>query len=126
MNHHNLYFIANEMVLKLNVIFETYDKIVKSNAEFHDFNFVINVKDKKKSFETFYARFNAIIVSLNYTNILKIFNLKRLINTRLRYRISNENYISFRDFIAHLRYIVVNLKIIDKTFSNKNNKSEND
>ena len=61
-------------------MFEIYNKLIKSNVEFHNSNFNINVKNKKKSFEIFYARFNAIIVFLNYINILKIFNLKRLIN----------------------------------------------
>ena len=54
-----------------------------------------------------------------------MFNLKRLINTRLRYRIFNKNFISFRDIIARLYYVVVNLKIIDKALSNKNNKFKN-
>ena len=80
-NHHNFYFITNEMILKLNVIFKMYDKIIKSNVEFYDFNFAISVKDKKKYFKTFYARFSAVIAFLDYINILKIFNLKRLINT---------------------------------------------
>ena len=55
-----------------------------------------------------------------------MFNLKRLINTRLRYRIFNENFISFRNIIVYLRYIVANLKIINNIFSNKDNKFEND
>ena len=114
------------MILKLNIMFETYDKVAKSNVEFYDFNFVMNIKDKKKFFEIFYTRFNAAIVSLNYINILKMFNLKRLINTRLKYRIFNENYILFQDLIAHLRYIAANLKIINKTFLNKNNKFKGD
>ena len=86
----------------------------------------MSVKNKKKSFEIFYARFNTIIAFLNYINILKIFNLKRLINTRLKYRIFNENFISFRDIIARLRYIVTNLKIINNALSNKNNKFKDD
>ena len=61
-------------------MFEIYDKVIKSDAEFYDLNFVMNVKDKKKSFETFYVRFSVIIVLLNYLNTLKMFNLKRLIN----------------------------------------------
>ena len=81
MIYHNFYFIINEIIKKLKSIFETYNKFIKSNIELHDSNFDINVKDKKKSFEIFYARFNAIIAFLNYTNILKMFNLKRLINT---------------------------------------------
>ena len=52
-------------------MFEIYNKLVKSNVEFHNSNFDINVKNKKKSFKTFYARFNTIIASLNYINISK-------------------------------------------------------
>ena len=55
-----------------------------------------------------------------------MFNLKRLINTRLRYRIFNESFISFRDMIARLRHIIADLKIIDNAFSNKDNKFESD
>ena len=79
-NHYNFYFIVNEIILKLNVMFETYDKVVKSDIEFYDLNFAMSVKDKKRVFKTFYIRFNAIIAFLNYMNILKMFNLKRLIN----------------------------------------------
>ena len=82
-------------------------------------------KDKKKIFEIFYARFSAAITFLNYFDILKILNLKRLINTHLRYRISNENFITFAELIARLRYIVTNLKIIDKV-NLKENKIEDD
>ena len=114
------------MIKKLKDMFKIYDKLVKSDVELYDSNFDMNVKDKKKFFEIFYVRFNAIIASLNYTNILKMFNLKRLINIRLRYRIFGESFISFRDMIARLRYIIINLKIINNAFSNKDNKSEND
>ena len=75
-NHDILYLIVNKMIMKLNIIFKIYDKIVKLNIKFYDFHFVINSKDKKKIFEIFYTRFNAIIAFLNYLNILKIFNLK--------------------------------------------------
>ena len=124
--YYNSYFTINEIIKKLKSIFEIYDKFIKSNVELYDSNFDINVKNKKKSFETFYARFNIIIAFLNYINILKMFNLKRLINIRLKYRISNESFISFRNMIARLRYIVANLKIIDNTLLNKNNKFKND
>ena len=107
-------------------MFKIYDKLIKSNIEFHDSNFDINVKNKKKSFEIFYAHLNIIIAFLNYINTLKIFNLKRLINIRLRYRVFNENFILFRDIIVRLRYIAANLKIIDNTLLNKNNKFKND
>ena len=113
------------MIKKLKNMFKIYDKLIKLNVKFHNSNFDISVKNKKRFFEIFYARFNAIIAFLNYINTLKIFNLKRLINTRLKYRIFNESFISFRDIIVYLRYIVVNLKIINNVFSNKNNKFKN-
>ena len=126
MIYHNSYFTIDEIVKKLKDMFKIYDKFVKLNIELYNSNFDMNIKNKKKSFETFYARFSAIIALLNYTNILKMFNLKRLINTRLRYQISNKNFISFRDMITRLRYIAADLKTIDNTFSNKDNKFEND
>ena len=120
--YYNFYFTINEIIKKLKNVFKIYDKLIKLNIELYNSNFDMNVKNKKKFFEIFYARFNAIIAFLNYINILKMFNLKRLINTRLKYRIFNESFISFRNMIARLCYIVVNLKIIDNAFSNKNNK----
>ena len=107
-------------------MFKTYNKFVKSDIELYNSNFDMNIKNKKKSFEIFYARFNVIIAFLNYINTLKMFNLKRLINTRLKYRISDESFISFRDMITRLRYIVINLKVINNVFLNKNNKFKGD
>ena len=75
-NYYNFYFTINEIIVKLNIIFEIYNKVVKSDIKFYNFNFVINVKNKKKIFEIFYAYFNAVIAFLNYLNILKMFNLK--------------------------------------------------
>ena len=49
-----------------------------------------------------------------------MFNLKYLINTRLKYRILNKNFVAFKNFIVRLRYIVVNFEIINNVFSNKN------
>ena len=88
--------------------------MIKSDAKFYNLNFVMRGKDKKKIFEIFYTRFSAAIAFLNYLNILKIFNLKRLISTRLRYRISNKNFITFAKLIARLRHIAANLKVINK------------
>ena len=109
--------------MKLHFMFEIYDKMIKSDAKFHKFNFIMKDKDKKEIFEIFNTRFNATIIFLNYSNILKIFNLKRLISTRLRYRISNKNFITFAELIVRLRYIIANLKIIDK-INLKENKIE--
>ena len=115
-NYYNLYFTINEIIVKLKNMFKIYNKFIKLNIRFYNFNFKISIKDKKRFFEFFYIRFNAIIVFLNYLNILKMFNLKRLINTRLKYRIFNESFISFRDIIARLYYIVINLKLLTMHF----------
>ena len=80
MNYYNFYFIVEKIIIELNNIFETYNKIVKLNIKFYIVDFVISVKNKKKFFEIFYIHFNIIIVLLNYSNIFKIFNLKCLIN----------------------------------------------
>ena len=47
----------------------------------------MKVIDKKESFKDFYARFSIAIASLEFINIYKIFNLKRLISIYLKYRI---------------------------------------
>ena len=79
-SYHNLYSIIEKIVTKLNIIFKIYNKVIKLDIKFYNLNFIMSVKDKKKFFEIFYICFNAIIISLNYLNILKIFNLKQLIN----------------------------------------------
>ena len=78
--YHNSYFTINEIIKKLKDIFEIYNKFIKLNVKLYNSNFDMNVKNKKKSFEIIYVRFNAVIAFLNYINILKMFNLKRLIN----------------------------------------------
>ena len=126
MSHYNPYSTADKIIVKLDVMFGTYDKVAKSDVELYDPNFGMRVKEKKETFEAFYARFSAAIALLNYSDTLKISNLKRLINTRLRYRISGESFSTFRELVARLRYIVVDFEVIDKANSNKdkNNKIE--
>ena len=101
------------MIFKLNAIFKIYDKVVKSNIQLYNFDFDISIYNKREIFKSFYARFITIIAFLNYSNILKICNLKRLIVIRLKYRVLKENFF-YRNFIVYLRYIIANLKIIDK------------
>ena len=100
-------------------MFGTYDKVVKLDVLLYNLNFDIRILEKKETFKIFYIRFSVVIASLNLFDIYKIFNLKRIIFTRLRYRISGENYSFFRDLIARLRHIVVDLKTIDKIASLK-------
>ena len=107
----------------MHFIFEIYDKIIKLDTKLYNLSFIIYNRDKKKTFEIFYTRFNIIIASLNYLDILKIFNLKRLISIRLRYRISSKSFIIFAELIIYLCYVVANLKVIDKV-NFKENKIE--
>lgn len=119
MSHYNPYSTADEMIVELDAMFGTYDKVAKSDAELHDPNFGMGVKEKKETFEAFYARFSAAIAPLDYSDTLKISNLKRLINTRLRYRISGESFSTFRELVARLRHIAADFEAIDKANPNK-------
>ena len=83
------------MITKLDAIFGIYNKVDKLNIELYNPNFAIDIKDKKESFEIFYIRFSAAIALLNYLDILKISNLKRLVSARLRYRILDKNFSLF-------------------------------
>ena len=75
------------MIIELDNIFETYDKISKSNIQLNDLKFGMSIIDKKKSFETFYTRFSAVITSLKFFDVIKISNLTRLIFNRLKYKL---------------------------------------
>ena len=43
----------------------------------------MKLNNKNEFFKTFYIRFNAIVILLKFIEIFKIFNLTRLILTRL-------------------------------------------
>lgn len=113
--HQNPYVTAEEMVEELDAMFGTYDKVAKSDALLHDPSFGMGIVDKKETFETFYARFSAAIAPLDLPDTYKMSNLKRTISTRLRYRISGENFPAFRDMVARLRHVAADLEAIDKT-----------
>ena len=76
------------MIIELDNMFEIYDKISESNTQLNDFKFEMNMIDKKKSFETFYARFSAVIISLKFFDVIKISNLIRLIFNRLKHKLT--------------------------------------
>ena len=46
-------------------MFNIFDKENKVDVEFQNSKFVIKIKDNKKTFDSFYARFIVIIISLN-------------------------------------------------------------
>ena len=75
------------MIHKFVNIFDIFNKIIKDYANLYDLKFEMKLNNKNEFFETFYARFNAIITSLKFIEIFKIFNLTHLISTRLQYKI---------------------------------------
>ena len=76
------------MIQKFNNIFNIFDKIIKFHAELHNFKFDIKLINKNEFFKTFYIHFNAIVISLQFIEIFKIFNFQRLFLTRFQYKIS--------------------------------------
>ena len=96
-------------------MFETYDKISESNAQLNDSKFEMGMIDKKKSFETFYARFSAIITPLKFSDVIKISNLTRLISNRLKHKLTKQTFTTYRDLIDYLRKLNLNLKQINNT-----------
>ena len=65
--------------------------------------FPIRIKDKNKSFNTFYSRFATAIILLGYTNNYKIRDLKRYITLELRDKITNSSRLAlYREYIAWL------------------------
>ena len=116
----NPYLTVEEMVAELDAMFGTYDKVAKSDNELHDPNFAMGVKDKKETFETFYARFMATIAPLNYGESLRISTLKRLLNQRLKYKISGETFKTYPELLARLRHVSADLEAIDKSHPKDN------
>ncbi|KAF6238241.1 hypothetical protein HO173_003521 [Letharia columbiana] len=113
------------MIDELDNMFGTYDKIAKSNAEIFDPKFGMGVTDKKESFEDFYARFSAAIAPLGFTDVHKISNLKRLISTRLRYRISGQPFGTFRELVIFLRALDMDLRAVDNASGPKSKEETN-
>ena len=103
------------MITELDNMFETYDKISESNVQLNDLKFGMGMVDKKKSFETFYARFSAVITSLKFFDVIKISNLTRLIFNRLKHKLTEQTFTTYRDLIGYLWKLNLNLKQIDNT-----------
>ena len=75
------------MIHEFENIFNIFNKIIKDYINFHDFKFEIKSNNKNEFFKIFYIRFNVIVALLKFIEIFKIFNLTRLISTRLQYKI---------------------------------------
>ena len=118
------YLTAQEMIDELDSMFGTYDKIAKSNAEIFDPKFGMGFTKKDESFEEFYARFSAAIAPLGFTDIHKISNMKRLISTRLKYRISGHPFATYRELVTHIRALDMDLRAIDSASGTSGSKNK--
>lgn len=107
----NPYLTAQEMTQDLDNIFGEFDRMGKADSDLHDPKFGMGMKDSKESFDAFYARFSAAIAPLDFADVHKISNLRRLISKRLRYKVSDGNQpTSFRDFVRRLRQVDIKLR----------------
>ena len=97
-------------------MFAEVDREQRVEAELQNPKFAMSVKDSKKIFFAFYARFIAEIASLNLINSSKRSHLKRLITWRLRSRIINDIVsINFSTLVARLRQLDTKLRINNDT-----------
>ena len=90
------------MIAELYEMFDNYDKLEKYNAILYNLLFNIEIKNRDKIFDEFYARFSAIIASLRYSETYKLLVLRRLITYKLRIRVINISSSFFRLFIEYL------------------------
>ena len=103
------------MLLDLEQNFENFDKEEKADVEFQNPKFAMRVKDFKKTFDIFHARFIIIIVPLSMSEREKTGHLRRLIAQRLKYRILDYfSSISYRELVVHLRQVNQNLRLADE------------
>ena len=84
-------------------MFKDFDK-KKFDVKFQNSKFIIRVKDVKKTFNAFYTRFITIITPFNIFKKKKIIYLKRLIASRLKYRIFDcSSSTLYRELVTRLR-----------------------
>ena len=108
------YKTAEEMIQDLHNMFGEFNKIARSDAELHDPKFAIRASDSKENFNSFFARFTAAVAPLNYSEVHKISTLKRLISSRLRYKVSDGTApTSYRQFVERLRQCDLDLRQAD-------------
>ena len=82
-----LYISINKMIHEFKSIFNIFNKVIKGYIDLYNPKFEIRLNNKNEFFEIFYTRFNAVVVSLRFIEIFKIFNLTRLILIRFQYKI---------------------------------------
>ena len=96
-------------------MFDEFDKKEKADAEFQNSKFIMRVKDAKKTFDAFHARFIIVITPLDMSEREKTNHLKRLIANRLKYRILDySSSTSYRELVTRLQQIDLNVRFVDE------------
>ena len=108
------YHAADEMILELEQQFGDVDKEARAEAELQDPKSVMGAKDPKETFDAFHSRFTAIIAPLSMTEREKCGHLRRMIASKLKYRILDyPSTTSYRELVTRLRQVDLNLRLVD-------------
>ena len=98
------YLRVKEILYDLKDIFDNYNKESIIDTKLYNSRFLIRIKDFKKIFNIFYTRFTTIIIFIVISKYKKISYLRRLITTRLKYRLLNFLiFILYRELISYFR-----------------------
>ena len=98
------YLRVKEILYDLEDIFGDYNKENTADTKLYNSRFSIRIKDFKKTFNVFYTRFTTTIILIVISKREKISYLRRLITTRLKYRLLNFLIsILYRELISYLR-----------------------
>ena len=109
------YATADEMLFDLEQQYGDVDKEGRADAELQDPKSVMGAKDPKETFDAFHSRFTAIISPLVMSEREKCGHLRRMIASRLKYRILDyPSSITYRELVSRLRQVDLNLRLVDQ------------
>ena len=115
MKNPKYYTLAEEILEDLNNMFGDYDKISKADAELDNPKFAMGSKDFKETFDAFHTRFIAAIAPLAMLEREKSSRLRKLVTSRLKYRIVDFPITtSFRELVTRLRQVDIALRLTDE------------
>jgi hypothetical protein len=83
----DLYLIVEKIIKNLENIFGEYDKMANCDIKVYNLKFQMGIVNIKEIFDEFYTHFLFAVVLLDYSDIHKIFLLKRNLNNRFRYKL---------------------------------------
>ena len=84
----------------LHNIFGEYNEFIKVDAMLYNLKFRMGIYKRDETFDEFYARFIITISPLGLSDAYKILNLKRIVSTRIRYKlVDGITYNTFSDFV---------------------------